>query len=293
MADTDGAGSAGAGDLAGKTVVVTGASSGIGRAAATALASRGADVAVVGRNPDRAREVAEQIGGTAFLADFDRFDDIRSLADALLHRYDRIDVLANNAGGLVKKRALTADGHERTIQSNHLSPFLLTSLLLPRLLESAATSPVRVIQTASAANVFGRVRPGDLDLRNRLWLGGWPAYCAAKLANILFTVELARRTAGTGIEAYAFHPGFVASSFAADTGLMKLAQVVGGGNLGSSPEEGAAALIHLASVDAVGSPSGTYFDGFKPNGRTSAGAGDTALAARLWSVSERATGNPR
>ncbi|WP_253259763.1 SDR family NAD(P)-dependent oxidoreductase [Subtercola boreus] len=291
MANTGDVGNTG--DMVGRTVIVTGASSGIGRAAATELAARGADVAVVGRNPDRTREVAERIGGTAFLADFDRFDDIRRLADALLNRYGRIDVLANNAGGLVKKRALTADGHERTIQSNHLSPFLLTSLLLPRLEESAATGPVRIIQTASAANVFGRVRPGDLDLRNRAWLGGWPAYCAAKLANILFTVELSRRTEGTGIEAYAFHPGFVASSFAADTGLMRLAHVVGNGNLGSSPEEGAAALIHLASVDEVGSASGTYFDGFKPNGRTSSGAGDTALAARLWSVSERATGNPQ
>ncbi|RFA09626.1 short-chain dehydrogenase [Subtercola boreus] len=276
-------------DLTGKTVVVTGGSSGIGRAAATALAARGAEVAVVGRNPERTRKVADQIGGTAFLADFDRFADIRELADALLSRYERIDVLANNAGGLVKRRALTADGHERTIQSNHLSPFLLTGLLLPRLVENAASSPVRIIQTASAANVFGRVRPGDLDFRNRLWLGGWPAYCAAKLANILFTVELARRTAGTGIESYAFHPGFVASSFAADTGLMKVAHLAGNGNLGSSPEEGAAGLIHLASVEQTGSPSGTYFDGFRPNGRTSAGARDTALAARLWSVSEAAT----
>lgn len=275
--------------MRGKTVVVTGASSGVGRSAAASLAEMGADVAVVGRNAERTNSIAAEIGGTAFIADFDRFDDVRRLADDLLERYERIDVLANNAGGLVKKRALTGDGHERTIQSNHLSPFLLTTLLLPRLRENAAESPVRVIATASTANLFGSIRPGDLDLRNRLWLGGWPAYCSAKLANIVFIRELARQTAGSGLEAYAFHPGFVASSFAADTSLMKVANLLGNGHLGSSPAEGAAPLVHLASVADVGSQSGTYFDGFKPNGRESRQAADPELAARLWSVSERET----
>ena len=275
--------------MSGKTVVITGASSGVGRAAAVALAAEGAQVAVVGRNPERTNAVAHQIGGIPFTADFDRLADVRGLADALLDRFTRIDVLANNAGGLVKKRALTVDGHERTIQSNHLAAYLLTNLLLPRLVESAADGPVRVIATASAANLGGRIRTDDLDLRNRLWLGGWPAYCAAKLANVVFTAELARRTTGTGVEAYAFHPGFVASAFAADTGIMKAANLLGGGQLGSSPEEGAAPLAHLASVEEVESPSGTYFDGFTPNGRTSGQAKDVELAARLWAVSERET----
>ena len=118
-------------DRTGRVVVLTGASSGIGRKAAGALAAAGARVAVVGRNPERTRAVAEEIGGDAFVADFDRLDDVRDLADALLARYDGIDVLANNAGGLVSHRAETVDGHERTIQSNHLAPFLLTRLSSP------------------------------------------------------------------------------------------------------------------------------------------------------------------
>ena len=113
--------------------MLTGASSGIGVVAAEQLVDQGNQVAVVGRNPERTRAVAERIGATPFLADFERLDDVRALADALLDRYERIDVLANNAGGLNARRELTVDGHERTIQANHLAPFLLTNLLLPRL----------------------------------------------------------------------------------------------------------------------------------------------------------------
>ncbi|MEF2978243.1 SDR family NAD(P)-dependent oxidoreductase [Subtercola sp. YIM 133946] len=274
-------------------IVITGASSGIGRSAAGTLAADGATVAVVGRNPERTRAVAAEIGGEAFLADYDRLDDVRELADALLARYDRIDVLANNAGGLVAKRALTVDGHERTIQSNHLAPFLLTNLLLPRLLEGAATAPVRVISTASSANNLGRIRLDDLDLRNRRWFGGWPAYGAAKLANILFIQELARRTAGTGLEAYSFHPGFVASSFGADTWPLKLSNAIGQGHIGLSPEAGAVPLVQLASLDdvqaALDAPSGTFFDQLKPNGRTSKQAHDPEFATKFWAVSARET----
>ncbi|GGF25879.1 SDR family NAD(P)-dependent oxidoreductase [Subtercola lobariae] len=277
------------GSLTGKVIVITGASSGIGRSAAGTLAAEGATVAVVGRNPERTRAVARDVGGEAFLADYDHLDEVRGLADALLTRFDRIDVLANNAGGLVKKRSLTADGHERTIQSNHLAPFLLTTLLLPRLLENAAEAPIRVISTASSANNFGRIRLDDLDLRNRRWFGGWPAYCAAKLANILFIKELARRTAGTGLEAYAFHPGFVATSFAGDTALLKFANVVGQGHIGLSPEAGGTPLVQLASIPDVDAPSGTFFDQLTPNGRTSARANDADLAAKLWAVSARDT----
>ncbi|MEA9985213.1 SDR family NAD(P)-dependent oxidoreductase [Subtercola sp. RTI3] len=280
----------GATGMSGKTVVITGGSSGIGRAAARALAADGARVAVVGRNPERTHQVADEIGGEAFLADFDRLDDVRRLADALLTRFARIDVLANNAGGLISKRADTVDGHERTIQSNHFAPFLLTNLLLPRLRQNAAEAPVRIIATASSANSFGRLRLDDLDLRHRRWLAGWSAYGQAKLANIVFTDELARRTAGSGIEAYSFHPGFVATSFGADTALLKFANTVGGGRLGLSPEAGAVPLVQLASVPNVGSPSGTYFSQLKPNGHTARQAGDAALASAFWAASERAVG---
>jgi NAD(P)-dependent dehydrogenase (short-subunit alcohol dehydrogenase family) len=276
-----------------KTIVITGASSGIGRAAAAELAERGARVAVVGRNPQRTAAVAASIGGAAFQADFARFDDVRTLAEALLARYETIDVLANNAGALVSRRTDTADGHEQTIQVNHLSPFLLTSLLLPRLVETASAGrPVRVISTASAANRWGRLRLEDLDWRRRRWMGGWRAYGSAKVATILFTRELARRTAGTGVDAYSFHPGFVTTGFGADSRTMKLAVMVGFGGYGLTPEAGAAPLVELASAERLAMPSGTYFDGLRANGRTARQAGDDALASGLWDLSERLVSQP-
>ena len=158
-----------------KTIVITGASSGLGALAARELAQAGWDVAVVGRNADRTRAVADAVGGTAFLADYDRLDDVRTLAAALLERYSEIDVLANNAGGLVSRRGTTADGNERTFQHNHLAPFLLTNLLLDRLIASSA----RVINTASTANAMGHINLADLDSRRGPYLGGWRAYIAS------------------------------------------------------------------------------------------------------------------
>ena len=269
-------------DLAGRTIVITGASSGIGREAAIALADAGASVAVVGRDPDRTRATADRIGADAFVADFDRLDDIRRLGAELLDRYDRIDVLANNAGGLVPRRATTVDGHERTIQSNHLAPFLLTNLLLPRLTAAGG----RVISTSSVLNRIGRLRLDDLDWRRRPWFGGWPAYGTAKLATILFTEELARRT---GIEAYSFHPGLVATRFGSGSPLMALMSVTGG-TPGISADAGAVPLVQLASAPDVGAPSGTYFDALTANGRRHRSSGDAALAARLWEFSAELVG---
>ncbi|MET4781700.1 SDR family NAD(P)-dependent oxidoreductase [Glaciihabitans sp. UYNi722] len=273
-------------DLDGATIVITGASSGLGRAAAVALADRGAEIAVVGRNPERTNAVAAQVGGRMFLADFDRLDDVRRLADDLLTVYDHIDVLANNGGGLVSKRGLSEDGHERTFQHNHLAPFLLTNLLLTRL--TAANG--RVISTASAANLFGKLDLDDLDRTRHVYAGGWRAYGTSKLETILFIEELARRTDGTGIDAFAFHPGLVSTGFGADSGMFRFAQFLSRGSLGISPEQGAAPLIHLASTEDVGAPSGTYFDGLKPNGRTPAVAHDEEVAARLWTRSTELVG---
>jgi NAD(P)-dependent dehydrogenase (short-subunit alcohol dehydrogenase family) len=270
--------------LEGKTIVITGSSSGLGRAAALNLAEQGATLAVVGRNPERTNAVAEQTGGTAFIADFDRLDDVRALAAGLLERFDRIDVLANNAGGLVATRAMSADGNERTFQHNQLAPFLLTQLLLPRLRESAG----RVISTASLANRMGSVRLDDLDGANRTYFGGWPAYAAVKLETVLFVRELARRE--TGITAYSFHPGYVATNFGTELALIRFANFASRGRLGISPEQGAAPLVHLAATPDVGVPSGTYFDGLKPNGATAKAAGDPALAAALWDRSAELVG---
>ena len=202
-----------------KTAVITGASSGIGANAAGRLAAAGWDVAVVGRNPERTKSVAAAVGGTAFVADFDRLDEVRQLAASLTQRYERIDVLANNAGGLIPRRGVSADGHERTLQHNHLAPFLLTNLLLPTLERSRA----RVIGTASVANTFGSLRLDDLDWRRRPWFGGWQAYGTSKIATILFAQELARRT---GLAAYSFHPGYVTTSFGADSALVRFGNLV-------------------------------------------------------------------
>jgi NAD(P)-dependent dehydrogenase (short-subunit alcohol dehydrogenase family) len=280
-------------DLQGKTIVVTGASSGIGRAAAIEFAARGARVAVIGRNAERTGEVAAAASGVPFVADFASFDSVRSLAAELLQRFDRIDALANNAGGLVSKRVETEDGHEQTIQVNHLSPFLLTKLLLPRLLASASVRrPVRVVSTASVANRWGRLQLDDLDSRKRGWGGGWRAYGSAKIATILFTRELARRTLGTGIEAYAFHPGFVTTGFGADSPVMKLGAMFRNGGLGLTPEAGAVPLIELATSSTLRTPSGSYFDRLSPNGRRNKQASDETLAAELWALSDELT-SPR
>ena len=270
----------------GKTIVITGASSGIGAIAARRLSEQGWDVAVVGRNPSRTTAVAASVTGTPFFADYDSLDEVRRLAGELLERYPSIDMLANNAGGLVSKRGVSADGHERTFQHNHLAPFLLTELLLPRLLASQA----RVISTSSVANTFAALKLDDLEFRTRPWFGGWRAYGTSKLMTILFTRELARRT---GIEAYAFHPGYVATEFGAGSLLVKFGAIASGGRLGISAEQGAAPLVHLASVGEVAAPNGTYFDGLTPNGRMHRLAADDQLAAQLWErsatlVSERA-----
>jgi NAD(P)-dependent dehydrogenase (short-subunit alcohol dehydrogenase family) len=265
-----------------KTIVLTGASSGIGAVAARELAEAGWDVAVVGRDPARTANVASAIGGTPFIADYDRLDDVRSLATALLKRYPTIDVLANNAGGLVGKRGTTADGHERTFQHNHLAPFLLTNLLLERLSASSA----RVISTASVANLLGRVNLADLDSRRRPYLGGWRAYGTSKLETILFIRELARRTSLT---AYSFHPGSVHTAFGTDTGagrvIMRLARATQ-----ISPDAGAVPLVQLASNPKVDAPAGTYFDGLRPNGKTRKAADDTTLSSALWNASAELLG---
>ncbi|WP_155865029.1 SDR family NAD(P)-dependent oxidoreductase [Gryllotalpicola ginsengisoli] len=275
-----------------RVVVITGASSGIGRAAAIALAARGARVAVVGRNPERTRAAAHEAGAEPFVADFDRLDDVRALADALLARYDRIDVLANNAGGLVAQRALTADGHERTFQSNVLAPFLLTELLLPRLAETAARDDVpeggvRVLATASMANRWGRLRLDDLDWAQRPYQGGWPAYAAAKLAVVMWIRELAERLTGTGVEAFSVHPGVVATNFGDTSWLLKLGNAVLFHHVGRSAASGAAPLVALAGAERVAAVSGSYFSRFRAAGAVGAQALDPRLRRQLFDELQR------
>lgn len=268
-----------------RTVVITGASSGIGRKAAIGLAQGGATVAVVGRNPERTKAVADEVGGVPYVADFDHLDDVRRLAAALLAAHPRIDVLANNAGGLVSKRDLTGDGFERTLQSNHLAPFLLTRLLLPRLVASDG----RVVSTSSAANLLGRVRLDDLNYSKRAWFGGWRAYGTSKLLTNLFIRELAARS---GIEAFAFHPGLVVTSFGGDSASMRMANLLTNGHYGISADAGAVPLIQLAGPTGVSTPSGTYFEQLKPFGREAAQAKNTLLAEAVWDRSSELVGLP-
>jgi len=265
-------------DLSGKTIVITGASAGLGAIAAREMASRGATVVPIGRNPQKTAAVAESIGVEGVVADFASLARVRVLADELLDRCPTIDVLANNAGGLFSSYEVTEDGHELTFQANHLAPFLLTNLLRERL---QADGGGRVVNTASIAHRFGKVNFDDLDNTRRRYRS-FPVYGTSKLENILFARELAQRWNGTGVSAVSFHPGVVASEFGRDsfatgliyrTPLKKLLTI--------TPEQGASPLVDLASRDAIESFNGAYFNRHKPAG-SSGQSNDPEVARELW-----------
>jgi daunorubicin C-13 ketoreductase len=266
------------------TVVVTGASSGVGLAAAKAFAERGARVVVVGRDPDRLASAVEQVraaGGRApdsFRADFNRLDDVRALASRLADRYPRIDVLANNAGGLVNSYTLTADGFEATVQANHLAPFLLTNLLRERLRGG------RVVNTASDAHRTGVPDPDDLVGRGDRY-SMWRAYGASKAANILFAAEAARRW--PDVLSTSYHPGVVRSRFGAGSTWLNLFYKAAPFLV--SPEGGADTLVWLATAPAEEIIQGGYYAKRRPR-RPMPAAADPQLAARLWEASTKALG---
>lgn len=272
-------------DLTDRTIVITGASAGIGAAAAARLAAAGARVLTVGRDPEKTKAVARGIGAEPLVADFARLDDVRRLADDILARTSSIDVLANNAGGLFSGHQWTTDGHELTFQVNHLAPFLLTNLLRESLVGTAGS---RVVTTSSAANLLGRVALDDLDWRRRRHTS-FGAYTTSKLENILFTRELPRRWGG-GVSASAFHPGAVASQFGGGSlvaGLFYRTPLRA--VLAISPEAGAAPLVHLASRPDPQAVDGAYLDRFSP-GRASRQADDPFLASGLWDRSAAMVG---
>lgn len=273
--------------MAGRTMVITGASDGIGAAAARALAERGERVVLVGRSPRKTRAVAAELGVEHHVADFARLAEVRTLAEVLGSAHPRIDVLANNAGGIMGARELTEDGFERTLQVNHLAPFLLTRLLMDPLLAGGGS----VVNTSSvAARALGRL---DLDdLGNARRYSPNKAYGDSKLANILFTVELHRRFHHRGLAAAAFHPGAVATNFAADsTSAMRLVfRTPLRHLLLTAPEQGADTLVWLAT----GTPgqdwvSGLYYERRRPAG-THPQAGDHRLAEGLWVRSSEMVG---
>jgi retinol dehydrogenase 14 len=277
------------GPMAGRTVLVTGGTGGIGKATALGLAAMGAHVAITGRDPGRTEDAAREIRAAAgapvagFVADLSAQSEVRRLAADVLRRLPRIHVLVNNVGGYWNTRHVTADGLERTFAVNHLAPFLLTTLLLDRLLRSA---PGRVVTVASSAHRTGRI---DFDdLQGERAYSGARAYDQSKLANVLFTYELARRLRGGAVTANALHPGVVSTGFGAeDPGRTQRLLVPLLRPLMKSSARGAATSIHLASAPQLEQVTGRYYADRRPR-RSSDRSYDEAVAARLWEVSDDA-----
>jgi retinol dehydrogenase 14 len=273
--------------MAGKTVLVTGGTGGIGRATALGLAAMGARVGITGRDLGRTQRAAAEIasetgGGTvdAFAAELSSQAEVRRLAIEVLETYPRLDVLVNNVGGFWSHRHVTADGLERTFALNHLAPFLLTNLLLARLISSA---PARIVTVSSGAQSMGRI---DFeDLMGERGYSGQTAYNQSKLANVMFTYELARRLAGTGVSATALHPGMTNTSFSAEDPSRAFAPLVAVMRpFMRSPQKGAETPLYLASSAHADGLTGQYFANREPK-KSNKASYDTALTARLWQVS--------
>jgi NAD(P)-dependent dehydrogenase (short-subunit alcohol dehydrogenase family) len=277
----------------GKTVVITGATSGIGLEAAEALARQGAALVLIGRDRRRGeaalarlRAAAPDADLTIRYADMSEMAEVRRLAADLLASVGRIDVLINNAGAIFDRHALTGDGLERTFALNHMGYFLLTNLLLERLKQAPAG---RIVSVASEAH--RGVALDFTELTGRNGAKGWPAYRRSKLANILFTVELARRLAGATVTANCLHPGFVDSRFG-DPGngwAMRLLIGLGKRLVAITPQEGAKTIVFLATSPEVATISGRYYAKRRAI-EPSAAARDAATARRLWDESARIAG---
>jgi retinol dehydrogenase-12 len=278
-------------DLCGKVFLVTGASTGIGRVTAEELARRGGHVILAGRSEARTGPVVEAIRRSTSNAkveflhvDLSDLGSVRGAAAAFLSRGLPLHVLVNNAG-LAGVRGLTPGGFELTFGTNHLGPFLLTLLLLDRLKESPHS---RIVNVASRAHYRARSIDWDAQLRPAVSTGGLDEYSVSKLANVLFTKELARRLAGSGVTTFALHPGVVATDIWRELpwGLRHLAKL-----FMISPEEGARTTVHCATAPLTALESGAYYDSCKPV-RPSRAADDPALASELWRRSVAWTGAP-
>ena len=277
-----------AGDLGGKVCVLTGATRGIGRAAADALARTGMTLALVGRDKTRVEDTVAAVKAASgngrvegLVADLSLRSEVRRLAATVRKQYPRLDVLVNNAGAIFTRREETAEGIEKTLALNHLGYFLLTLELLDLL---KASAPSRVVNVASDAHRGMRLNFDDLE--NRKKYSGLRVYGQSKLMNILFTEELARRLAGTGVTVNALHPGVVATGFGQNTpGLFK-ALVRLAAPFMVTPEKGAETLVYLATSPEVEGVTGKYFAKSKEV-RPSPAARDPEAARKLWEASER------
>jgi retinol dehydrogenase-14 len=279
------------GPMVGKTVLITGATSGIGRATALGLAKMGAHLAITGRDRGRTQDAAREIraaGGRVdpFIAGLSSQSQVRRLAEQVLQSLSRIDVLINNVGGYFDTRHVTIDGLERTFALNHLAPFLLTNLLLEKLKQSASA---RVVTVSSNAHATGRI--DFSDLQGERSYSGARAYSQSKLANVLFSYELARRLKGTPlpdqaiVTANALHPGLVSTSFGADDpATVQRIFIPFLRPFMKSPARAAATSIHLASAPELEQVTGRYFANSQPK-KSSERSYDEAAAAQLWQVS--------
>jgi NAD(P)-dependent dehydrogenase (short-subunit alcohol dehydrogenase family) len=276
--------------MGGKVVLITGGTSGIGKAVATALAAMGAEVVVTGRSRERGEAAVEEIrrasgkeGVSLVLADLTVQAEVRTLAEEFGRSHDRLDVLINNAGAVFSKRVETADGLERTLALNHLAPFLLTNLLLEMLKESA---PSRIITVSSEARRGAEIDFDDLQSERKY--RGFQVYGKSKLANILFTYELAERLRGTGVTANCVHPGPVSTNFGKNNGGLMVLLFRALKPFMRTPEQGADTLIYLASSPEVEGVSGRYFGDRKVISSFEE-PHDASVQRRLWEESEELT----
>lgn len=281
-------------DVRGKTILVTGASSGIGLEASVELARRGARVVMVGRDLRRTEAASAQVSARSgsqelshLLCDFASQASIRALAQAFRERHDRLHVLVNNAGGVHKTRRVTGDGIEATFAVNHLGYFLLTNLLLELLVASA---PARVVSVASKGHFQGSLDFDDLGFERGY--GIMRAYARSKLANVLFSAELARRLDGKGVTSNSLHPGSVATNiWSGAPAWAKPIIWMAFRPFFASAEKGGGRIVQLAADPALEGVSGEYFDEGRPVAPALL-ARDEALARRLWDVSARLVGLP-
>jgi NAD(P)-dependent dehydrogenase (short-subunit alcohol dehydrogenase family) len=271
-----------------KVIVITGGTNGIGLAAAQALAALGENVVIVGRNDTRARIAAAQVKAVAgkgatvgtLVADLSSQAGVRRLAQEIRERYPTLDVLVNNAGAMYSTRQLSADGIELTWAVNHLAPFLLTTLLLDHLKASPAA---RIVTTASDAHIGAHIPFDDLNAERSY--RGFQRYKETKLANILFTGELARRLEGGNTAAYCFHPGLVATGFNRNNGILMSVAMTLIMPVARAPKQGAQTLVWLATAPKHDLANGAYYVDMKQR-PPSPEARDMEAARRLWEVSE-------
>lgn len=282
-------------ELDGKVFLLSGATEGIGKAAALDFARRGAHLVLIGRNREKSERVVDELRRESgndrielLLGDLSRISEVRRVAAEFREKHDRLDVLVNNAGAIFTDRKLSADGIEMTFALNHIAYFVLTLELLDVLKKTPGS---RIVSTSSGAHSRGKLDLDDVVKRDHGY-SSFEVYGSSKLANILFTRELARRLEGSGVVANCFHPGFVQTGFGANnSGALAFFIKLGGALFARTPVKGAETLVWLATSDEGGKHNGEYFMD-KALGRRTRRARDDAFARDLWALTEKLVSPP-